>query len=395
MPLPLVCALLLTIALGGCGVSGAGAPRGTDRTAEMATVYATTTAATPTFDQAAFQEQMDHLSSEATIVAATVAAVSFDPSAEPAVATEAARRYQNNAATIAALQPTLSALTTPLAAPHISEAAQAANAASYQSGAAISAANAANMTPLPGQSAEEVAVMQESTIIAATTLALRSGAPVEPAVATEATRRYEANIATITAPQPAPQPTPAPVFPAPTEMPPQPPALLDLQTVPSAPAPGALAGATLPLTRGEVEALFGRLPAAIAGNERVDFVPGQIVSGPLTLRFGEYARENGYQEPRLWLSAQDLAENGGMRPRWTAAHVVVVSGPQMGPVVAQGRDGQLAWAYVTQDAGPYPVGLSKYTLLLGDETSTWLFWLSAPTVEELDALAQAFAEALE
>jgi hypothetical protein len=207
MRLPIVWVLLISIALGGCGVSDAGAPQGLDRTAVTATEQVATIAvASPTFDRAALQAQMDDFSNEATIVAATMVALRFDPSADPAVATEAARRFEDDVATYAALQPTVMALTTPLAAPQISESAGAAARAADGVSAANAAANAAGMTPAAGQSADMAVLMQQATIIGATIVALHSGAPVEPAVATEATRRYQDNIATIVALQPSSSP---------------------------------------------------------------------------------------------------------------------------------------------------------------------------------------------
>lgn len=302
MRLPIIGALLLTITLGGCGASGMGTPMGRDQTPVIAAQHAATGAAvTPTFDQAALQEHLDHVSNEATIVAATAASLRFDPSAEPAATTAAARRDQDNVATFTALQPTLIAFATPLA-PRISEAARAAARAAYGADAQAVALAAASATPAPGQSADESALLQQATIIAATIVALNSGAPVEPAVATEATRRYQDNIATLAALYPTSTPLPLPptiqapaASPAPTP---------NIQSVPVVPAPAGIAGITLPATQEEMTILFRNMPPSVAGQERGTtsaFTPGQV-----GVAYGTIQLSGGDQSmPRILLIGSD------------------------------------------------------------------------------------------
>jgi hypothetical protein len=386
MRLLIVCVILLTIVLVGCGVSELGAPQGMDSTAVMATQHAATSAAaSPTFDQDALQEQMDRFSNEATIVAATMAALHFAPSADPAVATEAARRYQDNIATFTALQPTLVALSTPLAAPHISEAARAAANAAYGAGAANAVANAASMTPVAGQSAEEVALMQEATVVAATIVALNSGGPVEPAVATEATRRYQDNIASIVALQP-PSPT---VMVYPTSEPPYRP---DLQSVPVAPAPGILAGITLPTTSEEVEALFRSMPPSIAGQDQ-DTTRSQLSPSRFEVAYGKIPISGTDEsQPRILLHAVDFEAE--RTPGWTGAHeMVFIVGYLGNNQIAWGRDGDLYWSMWQSPVDP--TSMTHYqSLFVSSGTGTWIFTLVAASPEEFDALAGSFAAAL-
>jgi hypothetical protein len=335
------------------------------------------------------------MANEATIVMATMAALRPDAQVAPAVATEAARRYQNNVASITALGPTLQAFRTPVI-PQISDSARSAAQAAYGSAAQAAAAAAAHAAPVGYPPSDETTVLQEATIIAATMIALYSGAPVEPAVATEAIKHYQDNIASITALQPTPQPTPQ-VTPQPTVewQTPTPQPTPDLQGVPVATLPGSLAGVTLPATQDAAAALFAAMPSAVAGADR-DAAMSRILPSLMQVSYGQIPIPESTQTlPRIIFSAGDRAGDP-FRPGWTGAQIITYMAREEIPdqVTSWGRDGHLYWIRgVAQPPDPQRT-IPNEMLLIGSDSSTWLFSLLATSPEELDALENAITEAL-
>ena len=398
MRLPIIRITLLTIVLAGCGVSGVGTPPlpATTPSSAQATQARGTPrppTATPTFDQAALQAQMNQLSNEATIVAATMVALRFGAAAEPAVATEVARRYQDTVATYTALQPTLVAFGTPVLG-QIADPARTAASAAYGAAAQAAVEAAASASPVAGQSADEAALMQRATIAAATMIALHSGAPVAPAVATAAVTAYQDTNATIAAYQPTAQapPPPPPLLtvegstatPVPTP---------DIQRAPIAPAPSHLAGITLPATQEEIAALFRAMPTSIAGQDR-DTSQSALRDGTMGIVYGKIPLSGSDQTmPRIFLIGMDQAPEPST-PGWTGAHVIAATASQSPDMIgAWGRDGHLYWIRTTGPVDPTHTNPNQM-LLIGTDTSTWVFQMVATSPEELDALAAALAEAL-
>lgn len=80
-------------------------------------------------------------------------------------------------------------------------------------------------------------------------------------------------------------------------------------------------------------------------------------------------------------------------PGWTGAHVIAATAQQAPDKVSEwGRDGHLYWLRVESLIDPTHTNPNQM-LLIGSDTSTWVFQLIATSPEELSMLVGALAGA--
>ena len=166
----------------------------------------------------------------------------------------------------------------------------------------------------------------------------------------------------------------------------------DIQNVPVAPAPSNLAGIALPASQEEVVALFRNLPPSVAGQDRV-ITMSNLRTGHLEVVYGNISLSGTEQSmPRIMLIGMDQALEPST-PGWTGAHVIAFTARQSPDrITAWGRDGHLYWIRVAGPVDPQHTNPNQM-LLIGTDTSTWVFQLIATAPEELDALGEALAKA--
>lgn len=168
--------------------------------------------------------------------------------------------------------------------------------------------------------------------------------------------------------------------------------------LPAATAPLNLGTVTLPDNEEGVSALFGRLPATVAGEPRADYLDGQTdrviaAYGTVDLAFG----------PPLSLQVLDFTTGDFFPREFTAGEFVAsAAGTSDYDTVAFGQDDTLAWIQAETTAGvagnmPGTPTISRriYTLAWGEATGSRLFTAAAFSPEGLAALISAFVMAAE
>jgi hypothetical protein len=169
----------------------------------------------------------------------------------------------------------------------------------------------------------------------------------------------------------------------------------DPTSLPEARAPFGLGGIALPGTPEEVEAVFGRLPPSVAGEQRQPWLTGvdrvQVPYG------GEAA---GIGHPMV-LGAIDIARGDFFPPDFTAGDYVAMSlGSGEFGSVQGGRDGEIAWLQgeiVVASGGARPgtpaISTTMTTVAWGAIDRGWIFTAIADSPGRLEALVEAFVAA--
>ena len=162
---------------------------------------------------------------------------------------------------------------------------------------------------------------------------------------------------------------------------------------PAAPAPGGLAGATLPTDSDGVIALFDALPDELIGGAKTvsAWMPGVLEADYLS---ADRASRDGFQ-------AMDLPNNmmNSVLPEPRADMMVaffVLSDDDDYTVEAAGHDGDLYWVtFVGTNSGVGIDGVEEvYTITWGTACSPWAFVAVAPTEAGRDELVAAFVAAV-
>jgi hypothetical protein len=307
----------------------------------------------------AVQQEVNYALQEATIVMATRIALESGLAAEPAVATEAVRRYQDILGTIAALEPTARAQKlelVPASAPP-TDPTEAAHMAQAQTAAAAAAIPVMASGPSAGSGTPTL------TSVTATMVS-------EPSVeAMPSSASYEE--------------------------------MVDLDAFPVMPATSALAGIVLPTTQAAMEALFLQMPPTLIGLERVKTIDPGLPAGTLTASYGVETWIDGTPVNRLKLLAMEKTDRGGENSAQAgenSAHVVAgfyLSYTLLSvsdAITTRGRDGHVYWVHNTWPVADAPLR-EVHTLMLGTDTGSWLITLVALSSAELEVLADAFASA--
>ncbi|MFV9507654.1 MAG: hypothetical protein AB4911_24140 [Oscillochloridaceae bacterium umkhey_bin13] len=274
-------------------------------------------------------------------------------------------------------------------------------------------------------------VSLEATVVMATMIATDPQGQIGANQDDTITRRYEANLATLTALQPTLEALETPLeplirpprnpteaaqmatalavgaaannlTPTPWHTPTNEPATTQLESatpqlgdhampagasLPEAALPAALAGIQLPTSREAVETLFAALPAQIGEAERVEF--GPVQAHVMNANYGMFQLADGSQAARISLSAMTFRPDEPLPADWDAASYVQQLATSHAGIVATGRDGQLVWLRRELAHGNDPRHI-RYDLMLGAVASPWIFSLSALSASELDQLSAVF-----
>ena len=174
-------------------------------------------------------------------------------------------------------------------------------------------------------------------------------------------------------------------------------AMASVEDVPQRAAPAGLGAVALPVDESGIAALFERLPATIAGEERAE----DAVGGDDDRLVVAYGADFAGLGPPLAIQAIDLTSGDFWPADWTAELVVLAlaSGADWS-VDGVGRDGDLVWirwqtvASIADDRTSTPaVSRTLYSVNWGRIGEPWLFGAAADTPERLDAVIAAFVNA--
>jgi hypothetical protein len=130
----------------------------------------------------------------------------------------------------------------------------------------------------------------------------------------------------------------------------------------------------------------------VADQDRVTTL-SDLRTGHLEVVYGNIPLTGTDQSmPRIALIGTDQALEPST-PGWTGAHVITAMAQQSpDKSIAWGRDGHLYWLRVAAPVDPQHTNPNQM-LLIGTDTSTWVFQLVATSPQELDALGEAIAKA--
>lgn len=166
----------------------------------------------------------------------------------------------------------------------------------------------------------------------------------------------------------------------------------NVETLPDAAAPFALATVAMPACGLEIEALLTAMPSAVAGEQRR---PLEQHVDRVQVQYG--AINSPYGHP-LMLAAVSFEDGDFFPPTFTAGmYVAMASATSDYESTGFGRDGNLVWIRAEPTLGvggdkPGTPALSRtlYTLAWGNADSPWLFTALADSPEGLGALVMAF-----